>query len=158
MKAITIYKVGRWFYKKKLVILSKIFDYINLLLHNSYIPSSCNIGKDTVIAYGGIGLVIHARACIGEHCMIGQGITIGGRNGELGVPIVQDNVYLGAGCRIIGDITIGHDSIIAPNSVVTKNVDPYSVLAGIPARTINRITKDNIEKYSKNYGPLNFYD
>jgi len=125
-------------------------------MHNSFIPSSCNIGKDTVIAYGGIGVVIHSNALIGRHCMIGQGITIGGRNGETGVPIVQDNVYLGAGCRIIGDITIGHDSIIAPNAVVTKNVEPYSVMAGVPAKMINRITKDNINKYSRNYGPCNF--
>lgn len=158
MNAIKIYKIGRWFHEKNLILLSKVWDYLNLILHNSYIPSSCKIGINSVIAYGGIGVVIHARATIGSHCMIGQGITIGGRNGEIGVPIVENNVYLGAGCRIIGDILIGHDSIIAPNSVVTKNVEPYSVVAGVPAKTINRITEANFEKYKNNYGPLSYFE
>jgi serine O-acetyltransferase len=156
MKAINIYRIGHFFYNKNMRRISKVFDYINLLLFNSYIPSSCKIGKDTLIAYGGIGVVIHSRAIIGDHCMIGQGITIGGRNGETDVPTIEDNVYLGAGCRIIGDIKVGHDSIVAPNSVVTKSFAPYSVLAGVPAKVINEITKENIDKYKKNYGPISY--
>ena len=75
-------------------LISRFFDYLNLLIHNSYFPSSVEVGKGTKAAYGGIGIVIHARAKIGKHCLLGQGITIGGKNGELGVPVNEDNVYI----------------------------------------------------------------
>lgn len=156
MNAIKLYRIGNFFYSKKIKLISKMFTYINLLMHNSYIPSSCVIGKETKIAYGGIGVVIHARVKIGNHCLIGQGITIGGRNGLNEVPVIEDNVYIGAGGRILGNITIGHDSIIAPNAVITKNVEPYSVMGGVPARKMNEITEENFEKYKENYGPQKY--
>lgn len=48
----------------------------------SVIPASCQIGEGTTVAYGGIGVVIHGNSIIGKNCMIGQGITIGGKSGE----------------------------------------------------------------------------
>lgn len=131
MDALKIYRISNWFYKKNLKILSYLLDKINYLLHNSSIPGSCMIGKNTQIAYGGIGVVIHARAIIGENCLIGQGITIGGRNGLKEVPVVENNVYLGAGCRILGSVKIAPNNIIAPNSVVTKSIEgSYEVWGG----------------------------
>ena len=156
MNALTIHKISNCFYMKKLKFLSKIIDKINYIFFNSYIPGSCEIGKETKIAYGGIGVVLHARSKVGKHCMIGQGMTLGGKNGEEGVPIIENNCYLGAGCRIIGNVVVGHDSIIGPNSVITKSIEPYSVVVGIPGKVINTITKYNIEKYKRNYGPLNY--
>lgn len=131
MNALKIYRLSNYFYKKNLKLLSKILDGVNYLLHNSYIPGSCTIGKDTKIAYGGIGVVIHARAIIGENCLIGQGITIGGRNGLKEVPVIENNVYLGAGCRILGNVKIASNNIIAPNSILTKNIEmSYTIWGG----------------------------
>ncbi len=149
--AIKIYRIGRKFYNKKLYFLSKILYHLNYFLHNSHIPNSVEIGENSKFAYGGIGLVIHHNAKIGKNCMIGQGVTIGGKFGSKEVPIIEDNVYIGAGVRILGNIKIGKNSIIAPNSVVLKDVLPYSVMAGVPAKKINYITEKNIEKY-KGYG------
>lgn len=156
MKAMTIYRAGNFFYKHNLRLISKIFDFLSYFLHNSYIPSSCEMGKNTKFAYGGIGLVIHSRAYIGAHCMIGQWITIGGKSGSLGVPIIEDNVYIGPGAKILGNFTVGHDSIIGTNAVVMKNVEPYSMVADVPAKLITKINKQNFEsKYKYYYGPLN---
>lgn len=156
MLTLKIYKISNFFYKKKMKRISKLLDLLNYYLHNSIVPGTCEIGKETKIAYGGIGIVIHARARIGEHCMIGQGITIGGRNGASEVPIIERNVYIGAGSRILGAITIGHNSIIGANSVITKDIPPYSIVIGVPGKIINKITKENIEKYKSNYGPLDY--
>jgi serine O-acetyltransferase len=149
--AIKIYRISHFFIIRKLGIVSKLFDGINRFMRNSYIPGSVEIGKGTYFAYGGIALVIHPRVKIGNHCLIGQGITIGGRSGLKDVPVVEDRCYLGAGCRILGDIVIGHDSIIGPNAVVTKNIPPYSVVTGVPGKITNTITEENFRKY-QSYG------
>jgi serine O-acetyltransferase len=99
------------------------------------------IGKGTSFAYGGIAVVIHKRAVIGDNVMIGQCVTIGGRSKKINVPIIRSNIYIGAGSRILGDVIIGNNVIIGANSVVINNVPDNSVVAGIPAKIIkNNIT------------------
>lgn len=94
---------------------------------------------------------VDARVQLGAMCMIGQGITIGGREG--GVPIIEDHVYIAAGARVLGAIRVGHQSIIGVNSVLLKSVAPFSVVAGIPAKCIARITAESFEqKYKFFYG------
>ena len=154
-----IYKIANFFDRKHFYIVSKMFVYLNYFLHNSYIPSGCQIGKTSKFAYGGIGLVIHDNAKIGEGCIIGQGITIGGRNEVKEVPVIEDNVYISAGARIIGNVKIGHDSIIGTNAVVLMDIPPYSVVAGVPGRIIAKITKESFgEKYQFYEGPKNYSD
>lgn len=149
--AMKLYRLSNFFYKKNYKKFSYLIDRVNNLLKNSHIPGSCTIGKNTKFAYGGIGIVIHDDAKIGSNCIIGQGITIGGNRLGENPPIIEDNVYLAAGARIIGNIRIGHDSIVAPNSVVVSNVESYSIYSGIPAKKIITIDENNIYKY-KSYG------
>lgn len=150
----TIHAVSHFFFKIKLKYIGYIFSFLNYLLHNSWIPPMCEIGEDTKFGKWGIGVVIHERSKIGKHCLIGQGITIGGKSGVYDVPIIMDNVFIGPGARIIGDIKIGHDSIIGANAVVVKDVKPFSVITGIPGKCVDYINKDNYDKkYKYYYGP-----
>ena len=128
-----IQRFGNLLHRRHIPILPKVVYYLNYFLFNSSVPSETEIGKGSKFSYGGIGVVIHNRAVIGKNCTIGQGITIGGRSKEYQVPIIGDNVYLGAGCRILGPIKIGDSVIVAPNSVVLKDVPSNSMVAGIPA-------------------------
>ncbi|MEZ9852395.1 serine O-acetyltransferase [Vibrio breoganii] len=141
MLLIKMHTVGGFLYKRKLKVLSRVILLLQRFLFNSIVPHSASIGKNTKFAYGGIAVVIHSRAVIGKHVVIGQCVTIGGRNKIYNVPIIEDNVFIGAGARILGDVVIGSGSIIAPNSVVTKSVPRNTIVAGIPAR----ITKSNID-------------
>lgn len=52
--------------------------------------------------------------------------------------IIEDDVWIGAGCRILDGVTIGKGSVIAANAVVTKDVEPYSVMGGVPAKLIKK--------------------
>jgi len=160
MKAINLYRISNWLYKKNLMFLARLIHLLVFFLFNSSIPPECEIGESTRFQHSGIGVVIHGKSKIGKHCLIGQGVTIGGQGGNtVGglAPIIENNVFIGPGARIIGNLTIGHDSIIGANAVVTKNVDPFSVMAGVPARKISIITKDTFyKKYKFYYGPKNY--
>lgn len=138
MNAITLYRTSNKLHKMNLTWLAKIIQNINNQRHNSYIPYSASIGENTVFAYGGIGVVIHTNAVIGKKCMIGQGITIGGRTGHGGAPVIGDNVYIAAGSRVLGGITIGNNVVIGANAVVIKDVPDNCIVAGVPAKIISK--------------------
>ena len=143
LSAITLYRIGNWFYRHKLKPISNLFTIIIFFLFNSFIPSEVEIGRNTKIGYRGIGVVINDLARIGEHCMIGTGVTVGGKSGSKGAPVIEDNVCICTGAKVLGDIRIGHDSIIGANAVVIHDVPPFSVMGGIPAKRIAVIDEEN---------------
>ena len=133
---IFFHRIAHFLYKIKIPFLPKIIYYLQFLLFNSSVPPSVEIGKGTKFAYGGIGVVIHARAKIGNDCIIGQGITIGGKSKIYDVPIIGNKVFISSGVRILGDIKIGSNVIIGANSVVVKNIESNNMVAGVPAKVI----------------------
>jgi serine O-acetyltransferase len=74
---------------------------------------------------------------VGENCWVNPGVTIGYKNEE-GVPTIGNNVYIGAGAKILGPLTIGDNVFIGANAVVTKSVPSNCTVVGIPARIIKR--------------------
>lgn len=86
------------------------------------------------------GVVIGATAEVGEDVTIYHGVTLGGTSLEPGKrhPTVGDRVTIGAGAKVLGPITIGHDSRIGANAVVVKPVPPDSVVVGVPGQVIAR--------------------
>lgn len=82
------------------------------------------------------GIVLHPNSKIGPNCLIHQQVTLGVKRGNEGAPRLMGHVDIGAGAKIIGDITIGKHALIGANAVVTKDVPDYAIVAGIPARII----------------------
>jgi len=132
------YKAGNWCFRHKIPVLPLLFKFLIRLFFNSAVDCSTKIGKNVLFAYGGIALVIHKRAIIGDNVSIGQCVTIGGRSKSINVPIIGNNVYIGAGAKVLGDIKIGNNVVIGANSVVINDVPDNSVVAGIPAKIIKR--------------------
>ena len=124
------------------------------ILHNSYVPLSVKIRKDSRFGYGGIGVIIHKDCELGENVNIGSNVTLGGggkivdeQGIERTIPKIEDSVYISTGAKIIGGVTIGHHSIIGANCVVTKDIPPLSIVAGVPGKIIKSITEENISTY-----------
>ena len=134
------YRFANWLYRHHVPLLPKFIWRLQYLFFNSSVPASCEIGKGTKFGYGGIAVVLHARTVIGKNCMIGQGVTIGGKSGWYEVPVIGDNVHISAGARILGPVRIGNNVIIGANAVVVKDVPDNCIVAGVPAKII----KENI--------------
>jgi len=130
MNLMNFYQVAHRLYQMRIPLFPKIIYYIQFLLFNSSLPSSVKIGKNSVFRYGGIGVVIHDRAQIGERCVLGQGITIGGRSKKFEVPIIGNNAFIGFGARILDDVIIG------ANSVGIESVPENSIVVGISAKVV----------------------
>ncbi|QKS14702.1 serine acetyltransferase [Curtobacterium sp. Csp1] len=99
------------------------------------IHPGARIGRRFFIDHG-MGVVIGETAVIGDDVVVFHGVTLGGRGGEHGPgvrrhPAVGDRVVLGAGSSLIGAITIGSDSVVGANTVVTKDVPAGSVVTGV---------------------------
>ena len=104
----------------------------------------------TKFGYGGIAVIIHARATIGKNCLIGAGCIIGGKSGWYEVPVIGDNVEINGGAKGIGPIRIGNNVIIGANAVVVKDVSDNCVVAGIPARIIKEnMTPEDFAEMNK---------
>ena len=102
-------------------------------------PTSVVIGKNCQFAHNALGVDIHPEALIGDNSKIVQNVTIGGRSGLTELPVIEDDVVIGANALILGPITIGKGSIIGAGSVVLKDVPPYSVVVGNPGKVIKQI-------------------
>jgi putative colanic acid biosynthesis acetyltransferase WcaB len=102
------------------------------------IPDSTKIGKGFNV-YHGQGLVINSQTIIGKNVIVRQNTTIGNSHQNGGSPIIEDNVDIGANSVIIGEIIIGSNSVIAAGSIVIRNVEPNTIVAGNPARYIKTI-------------------
>lgn len=104
------------------------------------ISAQADIGKRTVFFHHGLGTVVHERAVIGDNCLIFQNVTIGEKhskkNDEHGVPIIGDNVTIGAGAVLLGSIHIGNGATIGANAVVVKDVCENDVVCGVPGKSV----------------------
>lgn len=116
--------------------MPRLIDRLNVMFFHCYIPCTVAVGENLELGYWGIGVVIHARTKIGRNVFIAQGVTIGGRNQEPEVPRIEDNVFIAAGAKVLGNIVVGAGSVVGANAVVIRSVPPRCVVAGVPARII----------------------
>ncbi|EHK2442092.1 serine acetyltransferase [Clostridium perfringens] len=129
---LTLYRVGNYVYYSKInkftknlimIILNIIRKLFVELLFNVEIPFECRIGKSLRIMHPN-GIIIHKNAVLGDNCTLFHQVTIGANEhkNKNNVANIGNYVYIGCGAKIIGDIDIGDNCIIAANSVVVKDL------------------------------------
>lgn len=135
VKAIFFHRIAHDLYSAKLYFLARLISEISRLLTGIEIHPGAKIGKRLVIDHG-MGIVIGETSIVGDDCLIFHGVTLGGKSFEdkKRHPTIGNKVILGAGAKILGNITIGDNSVVGANSVVTHDVPSGVVVTGIPAK------------------------
>lgn len=134
------YRLGNYAYRKdykSLILLYKMLKGAIKAISNSDIHPTAQIGERFRLEHDGIGVVIHSTAVIGNDCRMFHQATIGINDFKSEqAASIGDNIMIGTGTKIIGDLEIGNNVKIGANAVVTKNVPDNSVAVGIPAQIV----------------------
>lgn len=141
--ALVNYRFAHILWNKGFFRLSRIISGFSNFLTRVDIHPAAKIGKRVFIDHA-IGVVIGETAEIGDDCLIYQGVTLGGVSLEKGKrhPTLKNGVVVGAGAKILGNITIGENSKIGSNSVVVKSIPANCTAVGVPARILGTCEKD----------------
>ena len=133
--AIINHRINHFLYKIHLRFLAILSSQISRFFTHIEIHPGAQIGKNLLIDHG-CGVVIGETAIVGDNCTIYQGVTLGGTGKETGKrhPTLKDNVFVGSGAKILGNITIGNNVKIGANSVVLTNIPDNCTAVGIPAK------------------------
>jgi len=143
-QAVLVYRFGRWAYSLRIPVLRQFVIFIYLVVNTVCLMlTGIHIQRESEI---GPGLVVHNCSCIfvlakriGHSCTINQGVSVASIRGT-GWPSIGNNVYLGAGCKVLGGVTIGDNVVVGANSVVAADVPSDCTVMGVPARIISRET------------------
>ncbi|MFB9077325.1 serine O-acetyltransferase [Flavobacterium procerum] len=135
-----IYKKAKWkIFRFPLLFWVLINQKIIEILTGISIPSSVTIGHSFYIGHFG-GIIINANVIIGNNCNISQGVTIGvsGIGEKRGVPILGNDIYIGANAVVAGKIVLGDNILVSACSLVKDSFPGFSVLSGVPAVVISQ--------------------
>ena len=129
--------ISHFLYKKNLLFLARLISQIARVLTGIEIHPGATLGAGILIDHG-MGVVIGETAELGDRITIYHGTTLGGTGKEKGKrhPTVGNNVVIGAGSKVLGNIKIGSNSKIGANSVVLDDVPEGATVVGIPGKVV----------------------
>ena len=141
--AIIYHKLAHFLYRYRLFFLARLISQIARFLTGIEIHPGATLGRRVFFDHG-MGIVIGETAIVGDDCIIFHGVTLGGlssknsskTNSNKRHPTIKNNVLLGAGAKLLGDITIGENVKVGANAVVLNDIPDNAVAVGVPARII----------------------
>ena len=135
--AIICHRIAHWLYKRHHRFLARWVSECSHRRTGIDIHPGATIGRRLVIDHG-TGIVIGETAVLGDDVLLYQGVTLGGSGKDVGKrhPTLGDRVTVGAGAKVLGSFTVGHDARIAANAVVLSAVPEDATAVGVPARIV----------------------
>jgi len=139
LHAVWFYRVNHWLWNHNLFLLGRFLSQVARFLTGVEIHPGAKIGRRLFIDHG-LGVVIGETAIVGQDVTLYQGVTLGGTGKEHGKrhPTIEDNVVVGGGAKILGNITVGKNCRIGAGSVVLRSVPEDSTVVGVPGHIIFR--------------------
>ncbi len=139
LHAVWFQRVTHWLWNHRVFLLARWLSQVARWLTGIEIHPGAHIGRRLFIDHG-MGVVIGETATVGDDVTLYQGVTLGGTGKEHGKrhPTLLDNVVVGGGAKILGNITVGHNCRIGAGSVVLRSVPDNSTVVGVPGHIILR--------------------
>ena len=139
LQALFFHRFAHWLCKIGVPFLPRFISHLARFLTGIEIHPGAQIGKGVFIDHG-MGVVIGETAIVGDYSLIYQGVTLGGTGKELGKrhPTLGENVVVGTGAKVLGNIQVGNNVRIGANSVVLRDVPSNCTVVGIPGRIVYR--------------------
>ncbi len=139
LHAVWFYRVNHWLWNRGFLLLARWLSQVARFLTAIEIHPGAKIARRLFIDHG-LGVVIGETAVIGNDVTLYQGVTLGGTGKEQGKrhPTIEDDVVIGSGAKVLGNITVGRNCRIGAGSVVLRNVPDNSTVVGVPAHIIFR--------------------
>lgn len=139
LQALLFHRFAHWLYTLGIPFIPRLISHIARFLTGIEIHPGAKIGKGVFIDHG-MGVVIGETAIIGDYALIYQGVTLGGTGKECGKrhPTLGENVVVGAGSKVLGNILVGNNVRIGAGSVVLRDVPSDCTVVGVPGRIIYR--------------------
>lgn len=155
LHALVAYRVGHIFYRLRFFFVARFISQVARFATGIEIHPGAKIGERFFIDHG-MGVVIGETAVIGDDVLLYQGVTLGGTGLEKGKrhPTIGNNVVIGGGAKVLGNITVGDNAYIGANAVVIKDVPPNSTVVGVPGR----ITKQEGKKIDVSLDHIHILD
>lgn len=139
LQALLFHRICHWLFNLGIPFIPRAISQFSRFLTGIEIHPGAQIGKGVFIDHG-MGVVIGETAIIGDYALIYQGVTLGGTGKECGKrhPTLGENVVVGAGAKVLGNIQVGNNVRIGAGSVVLRDVPSDCTVVGIPGRIIYR--------------------
>lgn len=133
--AMVYYRLMQWARRHRLAPLEMLMNRLNGIFCNCYIGRGAEFGEGFVLVHAD-GVVINRLVRGGRNIYLEHQVTIGADRGRS--PVLGDDIFVGAGAKIIGPVTIGDGARIGANAVVVKDVPAYATVVGVPARVVRQ--------------------
>lgn len=143
LQATLWFRIGSWFQHRRIPFLPGMIQRHIMKAYGLEIVVGTQIGGGLYLVHP-VGTVITARR-IGVNCSIIAAVTIGMRN-KIEFPDIGDNVFIGAGARILGGIRVGDNAQIGANAVVIHDVPANATAVGVPARVLSGVRAGALEE------------
>ncbi|HXY14883.1 MAG TPA: serine O-acetyltransferase [Terriglobales bacterium] len=139
LHALWFHRINHWLWNRHLYLLARWLSQVVRFFTGIEIHPGAQIGRRLFIDHG-MGVVIGETATVGNDVTLYQGVTLGGTGKEHGKrhPTIGDNVVVGGGAKILGNITVGNNCRVGAGSVVTRDVPDDSTIVGVPGHIIFR--------------------
>jgi serine O-acetyltransferase len=139
LHAVWFFRMNHWLWNHGLFLLARWLSEVARWLTGIEIHPGARIGRRLFIDHG-MGVVIGETSIIGDDVTLYQGVTLGGTGKEHGKrhPTLEDNVVVGGGAKILGNIIVGKNCRIGAGSVVLRNVPENSTVVGVPGHIVFR--------------------
>ncbi len=140
-----LWKCSRELHRRGWKLPARIVKTLNFMLHKCLLPAEAEVGEGVILEHYALGIVMHPQVRIGDGCRVYHHVTLAGET-WIGSPhyiTLEEGVTIGAHSVVVArpntPLTIGRHSVLGAGSVLTKNIPPFEIWAGNPARKISDV-------------------